>query len=944
MLLTASAVLLKGNTMIESSPLFGFQPTATVAADYGKVAEGKADIADAVAQSKADTGPFDFMGVGKVAVDTTGYFADLKNAADAHTAKQKYSQWMAENQYLSGTELTSAIQGEIKTLSDTTTYSDGYREAALSILEYGMGGAFEKKENERISAMTAATASDFSRLQHNALREGASVNIEEFTKQVSAERKLPVSAVRDALMYTYYNDSASLLSAADSTDTFTAIVNDITAKEKSFAESTAFYGSQSREVKAAVTAQKSTLSAAIKAKREELISLERATIDASLENPADTTGLTKRKQALENIRKLDPSVYDSERRRVDTAINANIEKFTNRQKYSDVRQIIPEGVYSKDKQYFQQQTQAAMTKAIVEDDMAGLTDIITKQPSIVKDLSKEISKVILSATDERALGTYIDLASKLPKEVAMSLMGKDAYEVQQGISILSGFARDQDGVQLSAVRLRDVIMNAPDSVELSSDDLKASYYEYAGDLESNASLRTGAVDEYKRIYRLLHKNAAETGISPDNLASRVSDYVEEKYQKVEVEDLEYQTLNMDFPEYFSDYAADAVQALHPNISRDKIVIKGGKLKDPYTGQPVYQAYVKTVAGLQNIPNINLTNEAATLWNMIDNPPEMVAQEEEFYYSKYYRNIYTAVNYMMGAVPEEYSDIAATSIEAARGERAASFELVQQITNGLVKQNGKLVDPETMDVVEETAINIASNIVEKVQMLEATPGIPLSPSDANMLGAVPEEYMSYIQSGSPVDPQYPLVKAAVTSTIDYDFIGGLEGKGKTTGYVPLGADGKALDKSGVTISTGVDLGQWDEASLRKAGVPAELTKKLRPYFGLKGDKAVAAASKLKITDEESKTLYKAVRKEMLGRLKKSWTKSNTSVAWDKLTNKQKTVLASVHFQYGDLKGKTPTFWRYATQGDWDSVLKELRNFKDKYPTRRNKEADYLQGDN
>ena len=62
----------------------------------------------------------------------------------------------------------------------------------------------------------------------------------------------------------------------------------------------------------------------------------------------------------------------------------------------------------------------------------------------------------------------------------------------------------------------------------------------------------------------------------------------------------------------------------------------------------------------------------------------------------------------------------------------------------------------------------------------------------------------------------------------------------------------------------------------------------------------------------------------------------------LTDAQKTVITSVLFQYGSPR-RTPNFWRKVTNQDWAGAEAELRNFGDKYPTRRNKEADLLKND-
>ena len=55
----------------------------------------------------------------------------------------------------------------------------------------------------------------------------------------------------------------------------------------------------------------------------------------------------------------------------------------------------------------------------------------------------------------------------------------------------------------------------------------------------------------------------------------------------------------------------------------------------------------------------------------------------------------------------------------------------------------------------------------------------------------------------------------------------------------------------------------------------------------------------------------------------------------------TVIASVAFQYGKLEKETPNFWRQVTNDDWGAAVKNLRNFGDRTPTRRNKEANYFE---
>jgi len=173
-------------------------------------------------------------------------------------------------------------------------------------------------------------------------------------------------------------------------------------------------------------------------------------------------------------------------------------------------------------------------------------------------------------------------------------------------------------------------------------------------------------------------------------------------------------------------------------------------------------------------------------------------------------------------------------------------------------------------------------------------------------------------------------------IDNDFIADQEGF-ETTGYVPNSG------KSGVTVSSGVDLGQMNEADLRGLGLASPLADRLKPYLGAKRDEAqsVLRQKPLRLTEGEAYDLDLAFKKKQARQLRNKWEKSSGQ-SWDDLTPYQRTVLYSVAHQYGtDLESATPKFWQAATTGDWRGVLKELRDFGDSYKSRRNREADYLQ---
>lgn len=98
---------------------------------------------------------------------------------------------------------------------------------------------------------------------------------------------------------------------------------------------------------------------------------------------------------------------------------------------------------------------------------------------------------------------------------------------------------------------------------------------------------------------------------------------------------------------------------------------------------------------------------------------------------------------------------------------------------------------------------------------------------------------------------------MSEKIDYAFLSQLEGGSKTTGYVPAAG----VSKSGVTVATGFDLGQRNEADLKALGLPSSLIAKLKPYLGKKSKDAQDALAKapLTITASEAAAIDKAVKK-------------------------------------------------------------------------------------
>lgn len=177
-------------------------------------------------------------------------------------------------------------------------------------------------------------------------------------------------------------------------------------------------------------------------------------------------------------------------------------------------------------------------------------------------------------------------------------------------------------------------------------------------------------------------------------------------------------------------------------------------------------------------------------------------------------------------------------------------------------------------------------------------------------------------------------------IDYKFIISKEGGILTDGYVPNN-DGVVIGQSGVTVGCGVDLGNFDVSHLDLA---PDLISKMEPYLGIKGQPALAMikACPLKLEEDEARHLSYEALSYHAQMLKNAWRR-DSDIAWGNLTKRQKTVLLSVSYQYGNLPSRTPKFWRFSTQGQWDNVIQELWNFGDDFANRRHSEAQYLLND-
>ncbi len=177
-----------------------------------------------------------------------------------------------------------------------------------------------------------------------------------------------------------------------------------------------------------------------------------------------------------------------------------------------------------------------------------------------------------------------------------------------------------------------------------------------------------------------------------------------------------------------------------------------------------------------------------------------------------------------------------------------------------------------------------------------------------------------------------------TNINWQFISELEGKAINTAYVPD-------NNSGVTIGTGFDLKEKNADLLEEMGISQETTSLLSQFFGMSGAQAKEASTGFTLTDNQVKEIDKASHEWYAKQVIKTYNKHNPVKPFEELSRAEQTVLVSVGFQHGTsftrTDGSDMNFIKQAASGDWDAVLENLKNFGDKFPTRRNKEAKLLE---
>jgi hypothetical protein len=194
-------------------------------------------------------------------------------------------------------------------------------------------------------------------------------------------------------------------------------------------------------------------------------------------------------------------------------------------------------------------------------------------------------------------------------------------------------------------------------------------------------------------------------------------------------------------------------------------------------------------------------------------------------------------------------------------------------------------------------------------------------------------------------------------VDWSWITGKEGGRLLKGYVPHNKDGTAIGASGVTVATGVDLGQWNEAQLRALGLPEDLIAKLRPYLSpLRKEEAIAYLEEhpLTLTADEAALLDTKMREHFeknvssrynatVKALRDSGDPAYANLAnFEDLPPEMQTAIVSLAYQYGlGSKGriKTSGLWHLLASQQWARAAELLTSdaFDTRFEGRRTQTA-------
>lgn len=184
---------------------------------------------------------------------------------------------------------------------------------------------------------------------------------------------------------------------------------------------------------------------------------------------------------------------------------------------------------------------------------------------------------------------------------------------------------------------------------------------------------------------------------------------------------------------------------------------------------------------------------------------------------------------------------------------------------------------------------------------------------------------------------------INSDYIISFLRQVEGGSIAEAYVPI-SKGQPIQNSGVTLGTGVDLGQQSEEGLLKMGLPSRLVGLLKPYLGLKREAAVAKirVQPLRLNAHDLKILDSSVIGHYIRQTSQHFDHEAGKEAFAQRPKELQAVATSLHYQLGSPRSY-PKTWSYLVQSKNQAAIDELENpaaWSFRYSNRRKQEAALL----
>ena len=203
-------------------------------------------------------------------------------------------------------------------------------------------------------------------------------------------------------------------------------------------------------------------------------------------------------------------------------------------------------------------------------------------------------------------------------------------------------------------------------------------------------------------------------------------------------------------------------------------------------------------------------------------------------------------------------------------------------------------------------------------------------------------------------------------IQYDSIAavlhrpGFEGPQQLRGYIPCNLVGggtanyyggpnperyEPMGISGVTVGTGVDLGQTDADTLRGMAIADGVIVRLRPYLGLRQEAAVLAlhAAPLTLAAGDADGLDAAMLRHHVHKIAGRYDRDAGVGAFARLPWQAQAVIVSIQYQRGvNSPSKYPNTWAALVRRDWADAARRLctGHFWTGYRQRRALEGELL----